>query len=120
MFDDQDCFIKTFRDPMEFYKLSSNKNDRTKFERDVNNEVVKEIIEKILFEVFLYELKQQYVWKNTPALRSFILTRTTRAITSIKASFIHSITRARIIISPNDIFKQMTDYIVLLADATNT
>ena len=96
LFDDQDYFNATFRDPMEFYRATSNKNDGVVFERDVNNEVVEEMIEKILFEVFLYEFKQQYVGKDTPALRSFILAYTTRAITSIKASFIHSITRARI------------------------
>ena len=55
-----------------------------------------------------------------PVLRSSILAHTTRAITSIKASFIHSIRRDRITISPDDIFKQMADYIVLLPDAANT
>ena len=68
LFDDQDCFNKTFRDSMEFYKATSNKNGGATFERDVNNEVVEEMIEMILFEVFLYEFKQQYVGKDTPAL----------------------------------------------------
>ena len=86
----------------------------------MNNEVVEVMIQKILFEVFLYELKQQYAGKDTPVLRSFILAHTTRAITSINASFIHSITKARITISHDDIFKQMTDYIVLLPDAADT
>ena len=45
---------------------------------------------------------------------------TTRIITSSKASFIHYITRDKIIISLDDIFKQMTDYIVLLPDAADT
>ena len=49
LFDDQDCFNKTFRDPMEFYRATSNKNGGVVFERDVNNEVVEEMIEKILF-----------------------------------------------------------------------
>ena len=105
---------------MEFYRATSNKNGGVVFERDMNNEVIEEMIEKILFELFLYEVKQQYVGKDTPALRSFILAYTTRAITSIKTSFIHSNTKARITISPDDIFKQMTDYIVLLPDATDT
>ena len=74
----------------------------------------------ILFEVFLYAFKQQYVGKDTPALRSFILAHTTIAITSIKASFVHSVTRTRITISLDEIFKQMTNYIVLLPDAADT
>ena len=105
---------------MKFYTTTSNENGGATFERDMNNEVVEEMIEKIPFEVFLNEFKQQYVGKDTLALRSFILAHTTRAITSIKTSFIHSITRARINISPDDIFKQMTDYIVLLPDAVDT
>ena len=105
---------------MEFYRATSNKNGGVVFERDMNNEVIEEMIEKILFELFLYEVKQQYVGKDTPALRSFILAHTTRAITSIKASFIYSITKVRITISPDDISKQMTDYIVLLPDAVDT
>ena len=58
LFDDQDCFNKAFRDPMELYKATSNKNGGATFERDVNNEVVEEMIEKIIFEVFMYEFKQ--------------------------------------------------------------
>ena len=68
----------------------------------------------------MYKFKQQYVGKDTPALRSLILAHTTKAITSIKASFIHFIRRAWINISPDDIFKQMADYIVLLPDAVDT
>ena len=68
MFNDQDFFNKTFRDPMEFYKATSNKNDGATFERDVNSEVVEEMIERLLFEVFLYKFKQQYVAKDTPVL----------------------------------------------------
>ena len=120
LFDDQDYFNATFRDPMEFYRAISNKNGGVVFKRDVNNEVVEEMIEKILFRVCMYESKHQYVGKDTPALRSFILAHITRAITSIKTSFIHSNTKARITISPDDIFKQMTDYIVLLPDAADT
>ena len=58
LFDDQDCFNKTFHDSMKFYKATSNKNGGATFERDVNNEVVEEMIEMILFEVFMYEFKQ--------------------------------------------------------------
>ena len=86
------------------------------FERDVENELVKEVMEKILFEVFVHEFKQQYVGEDTQELRSFILTSTTKAITSIRASFIHTRTGRKITISPDDIFKEMSEYVVLLPD----
>ena len=73
-------------------------------------------MEKLLLQVFVHEFRQQYVGAKTPELRSFILTLTTMAITSIMALFIHSVTKARITILPKDIYKQMTDYIVLLPD----
>ena len=68
LFDDYDCFNAKFRSSMEFYKPTLNKNGGVMFEWDVNNEVVEEMIEKIFFDVFLYELKQQYVVKDTSAL----------------------------------------------------
>lgn len=114
LFDDQKRFNTTFRNSMEFYKASINTNGGTMFEQDITNVIVAEMLEKILFKVFLYKFKQQYVGKNIPALRTFILAHTTRAITSIKASFIHLVTGVKITISPDDIFKQMTDYVVLL------
>ena len=43
---------------MEFYKATLNKNGGVIFERDVSNEVVEEMLERILFRVFLYEFKQ--------------------------------------------------------------
>ena len=62
---------------MEFYKATSNKNGGAIFERDVNNEVVEEMLERTLLRVFLYEFKQQYIWKDMAALRSFMLVYTT-------------------------------------------
>ena len=43
---------------MEFYKATLNKNGGAIFEQDINNEVVEEMLERILFSVFLYEFKQ--------------------------------------------------------------
>ena len=43
-----------FHNSVEFYKATVNKNGGTIFERNISNDVVKEMIEKILFEVFLY------------------------------------------------------------------
>ena len=114
LFDDQECFNTTFRNPMEFYNASINTNGGTMVEGDTTNIIVAEMLEKILFKVFLYDFKQQYVGKDTPTLRSFILAHTTRAIINVNASFIHLVTRIKITISPDDIFKQMTDYVVLL------
>ena len=57
-------FNGVLRNPMEFYKATLNKNDEVMFERNMNTEVVEEMIEKIIFEVWLYEFKQQYVGKT--------------------------------------------------------
>ena len=57
LFDDQDFFNATFRDPMVFYKATSNKNGGATFERNVINEVVEELIEKI-------HLKYLYINSN--------------------------------------------------------
>lgn len=54
LFDDQVCFNTISSNPMDFYKAALNKNGRAIFEQDINNEVVEEILEIILFEVFLY------------------------------------------------------------------
>ena len=54
--------------------------------------------------------------KYVKELRSFILVHTPRVITSIKVSFVHSISKSTITISSDNIFKQMTEYIVLLPD----
>ena len=85
LLDNQECFNATIIDPIKFYKATLNKNDDAVFERDVDNAVVEEMAEMILFEVFLYKFKQQYVGKDTSELRSLILAHTTRALTSIKA-----------------------------------
>ena len=61
---------------MEFYKATLNKNCGAIFEQDINNEVVEEMLERVLFRVFLYEFKQQYKWKDMAALRSFMLVYT--------------------------------------------
>lgn len=66
--------------------------------------------------MFVDEFRQQYVGEDTPELRAFVLSSTTKSITSIKAQFLHSVTKIRITISPDDVFKQMPDYIVLLPD----
>ena len=86
-FDDQQYFNTTFRNPTEFYKATENKSGGTMFERDIGNDVVE--------EMFLYEFKQQYMGKDALEMRSFILAHTTCTITSIKASFVHSVTKAR-------------------------
>ena len=52
LFDDQKYFNTTFCNPTDFYKSIINKNGGTVFERNINNDVVEEMIEKILFEVF--------------------------------------------------------------------
>jgi hypothetical protein len=66
------------------------------------------------------EYRQQYAGEDTPELRKFILSSTTKAIASFRASFIHAHTKARITISPDDLFKQMTEHIVLLPDEADT
>jgi len=75
-----------------------------------------EAADRIWLEVFLHEYKKKYVGVDTPELHRLILRETTDAITSIKARFIHSRTRATVTISLDDIFKKMTDYIVLLPE----
>ena len=55
LFDDQGYFNTTFRNPMEFHKATIHTNGGTMFERDISNDVFAEMLEKILFEVFLYE-----------------------------------------------------------------
>ena len=121
MFDNQVCFNEVFKDPVEFYKLSSGfVSGGAVFERDSDNERFEKICEKIRFETFVEEFRQHYVGEDTPELRSFILSSTTKAITSIRASFIHAGTKARITISPDDMFRQMAEYVVLLPEAANT
>ena len=52
LFDDQYSCNVTFRNPADFYKVTLSKTSGVIFERDVNNDIVEEMIEKILFEVF--------------------------------------------------------------------
>ena len=73
-------------------------------------------VDRIRLEVFLYEYKRQYVGVDTPELRQFILRATTENITSIKAQFKHSRTGSVVTISPDDVFKKMVEYIVLLPE----
>ena len=69
---------------MEFYKLASNQNNGTVFERYMDNEIIKEMIDNIIFAVFPFEFKQQYIGEDTPKLQSFIFSSTTKVITSIR------------------------------------
>ena len=57
MLDNQPGFDATFPNPMDFYKLVPSRNGGAIFERDVENELVKEMMEKILFEVFVHDFK---------------------------------------------------------------
>ena len=70
--------------------------------------------------MLVHEYRQQYVREDTPEFRNFILLFTTKAIAGIHASFIHTHTKARITILPNDLFKQMTEHAVLLPDEADT
>ena len=74
------------------------------FEWDNGNDRFEKMCEKIRFETFVEKIRQHYVGEDTPELRSFILSSTSKAITSIRASFIHAGTKARITISPDDMF----------------
>ena len=73
-------------------------------------------MEKIQFETFVEEFRNHYVGEDASLLRDYVLSSTTKATCSIKSQFIHCVTKARITISPDDIFKQMADSIVLLPD----
>lgn len=68
----------------------------------------------------MHEFKKHYVGEDLAELCRFIFSSTTTALTSIRASFVHSRTKNSITISPDEIFKQMTDYIVLLLDDAST
>ena len=57
LFADQECFDATFISPMDLYEATLNNNGGTIFERDINDEVLEDMMEKALFEVFLYEFK---------------------------------------------------------------
>ena len=107
MFDNQVCFNLVFKDPVEFYKMNNSyASGSAMFEQDNDNDRVEKICERIRFETFVEEFRQHYVGEDTPELRSFILSSTTKAITSIRASFIHAGTKARITISPDDMFSK--------------
>ena len=54
----------------------------------------------MLFEIFVFEFKQQYVDEGIPELRSVILSSTTNATASIRTLFTHLVTKAKITISP--------------------
>ena len=86
------------------------------FDIDNDNDRINKVIQRIRFEMFVEEFRQHSVREDTPELRSFILSSMTKAITSICASFISAGTKARIAISPDDMFKQMAEYVVLLPD----
>ena len=114
-------FNLVFKDPVEFYKMNNSyASGSAMFEQDNNNDRVEKICERIRFETFVEEFRQHHVGEDTPELRSFILSSTTKAITSIRASSIHAGTKARITISPDDMFRQMAEYVVLLPEEANT
>ena len=104
LFDDQGVYNKVFRDPTEWFKLSVT-NGNGIFERDGDNKRLNKILQRILYEVFVQEYRQHYIGKDTPELRDFILSSTTKSITSIKASIAHSVYKALITISLDNIFK---------------
>ena len=104
LFNDQRCFNTTSHNPMVCYELISNTNGGPAFEWDVDNKILG-MIEEILSEIFRYDFKQQYVEKDTVELWKFVLSTTTNAVTRIEASFLHLVAKARIMISPDDIFE---------------
>ena len=55
--------------------------------------------------MFVQEYYLYYVGEDTPELRAFIPSSTTKTITSIRALFIHAHMKAHITISPDDMFK---------------
>lgn len=84
MFDDQDCFNAIIDDPAKFYKATLNENGGVIFERDIDNAVMEKMVENILFEVFLYEFKKQYVG-GCIRLNFEALFSTTHTLASFKA-----------------------------------
>ena len=117
MFDNQGCFDATFPAPVEMYKISSQSSNAVSiFEHDRDNEDLEKVYEEILFNIFLDEYKLQYVGEDTPELRQEILTSTTTALAGIKAQFVNSHTNETVTLSPEDVYKKMTEYIVLLPD----
>ena len=73
-----------------------------------------------MFKTFLHEYKLQYVGEDTPELRREILTSTTILLTGIKAQFVDSHTYETVTLSPEDVYKKMTEYIVLLLDGAQS
>ena len=109
-----------FKNPTWFYKIATNYGQGgTTFKRDTDNARIDETTEKIVYESFVQEYRQHYFREDTPELCRFILASTTKAITSICASLIHTHTKTRITISPDGMFKQLTDYNVLFPDEAN-
>ena len=75
-----------------------------------------DVIEKIKFEIFAHAYRKYYVGNDSPELRIFISTSTASVITSIRAWCVHLVTKRRINLSPDDVFKKMTNYVILLPD----
>ena len=117
MFDDQGCFDAIFSEPVEMYKFSAQSSNAVSiFEHDRHNEDFEKIYEEILFNIFLDEYRLQYIGEDTPELRQEILTSTTTALAGIKVQFVNSHTNETITLSPEDVYKKMTEYIVFLPD----
>ena len=74
------------------------------------------MVERIRLEVFLHEYKKKYVGVDTPELRRFILRATAENLISIKDQFQYSRAGATVTISPDDVFKKMVGYIVLIPE----
>ena len=117
IFDDQSSFDSVFPKPVEMYKIPTTITNKVCiFERDRDDEDLEAMQEKILFHVFLDEYKLQYVGEDTPELRQEILTSTTSTLVGIKSRFVNSRTKETVTLSPDDVYKRMTEYIVLLPD----
>ena len=87
LFDSQYSFNSMTSNAAEFYKINSQSTNKLNvFEKDDNNTTMHKAEERILFESFVQEFKKHYVGEDSAELRRFILSSTTTALTSIRAS----------------------------------
>lgn len=114
IFNDQLIFDNTFGTVVYMYKISNEVTNKVNiFEQDRKDKDITDTNEGIKVEELIHACKKYYVRSNSPELRRLILTATPAAITSIKSQFTHPVTKHKITLSLDNIFKMIADYVIL-------